>query len=106
FFSSRRRHTRFDCDWSSDVCSSDLTLRRKLDGLVAAALRILEDFSFVIANHDFFVVMIEHVTGIDRHFAAAAGSIDHVLRNGVRSEERRVGKECGSRWWGYDEKKE
>src|SRR5256886_12421581 len=28
FFSSRRRHTRFDCDWSSDVCSSDL--RRSL----------------------------------------------------------------------------
>src|SRR5256886_15234499 len=26
FFSSRRRHTRFDCDWSSDVCSSDLDL--------------------------------------------------------------------------------
>src|SRR5260370_8601308 len=24
FFSSRRRHTRFKCDWSSDVCSSDL----------------------------------------------------------------------------------
>src|SRR2546430_458330 len=30
FFSSRRRHTRFDCDWSSDVCSSDLpTLKVK-----------------------------------------------------------------------------
>src|SRR2546430_4269128 len=27
FVSSRRRHTRFDCDWSSDVCSSDLALR-------------------------------------------------------------------------------
>src|SRR5205085_8968001 len=26
FFSSRRRHTSFDCDWSSDVCSSDLTV--------------------------------------------------------------------------------
>src|SRR5260370_27236298 len=26
FFSSRRRHTRFKCDWSSDVCSSDLVL--------------------------------------------------------------------------------
>src|SRR2546427_8140552 len=26
FFSSRRRHTRFDCDWSSDVCSSDLEI--------------------------------------------------------------------------------
>src|SRR5205085_5140248 len=32
FFSSRRRHTRFDCDWSSDVCSSDLFLRRRLAG--------------------------------------------------------------------------
>src|SRR2546430_17729459 len=30
FFSSRRRHTRFDCDWSSDVCSSDLLLVRVL----------------------------------------------------------------------------
>src|SRR2546430_3298224 len=28
FFSSRRRHTRFDCDWSSDVCSSDLIVVR------------------------------------------------------------------------------
>src|SRR2546430_5224274 len=28
FFSSRRRHTRFDCDWSSDVCSSDLASSR------------------------------------------------------------------------------
>src|SRR2546427_7876241 len=28
FFSSRRRHTRFDCDWSSDVCSSDLQTMR------------------------------------------------------------------------------
>src|SRR2546430_9755546 len=27
FFSSRRRHTRFDCDWSSDVCSSDLDVQ-------------------------------------------------------------------------------
>src|SRR2546430_1684716 len=30
FFSSRRRHTRFDCDWSSDVCSSDLKLAGEL----------------------------------------------------------------------------
>src|SRR2546427_7843915 len=29
FFSSRRRHTRFDCDWSSDVCSSDLIGKSK-----------------------------------------------------------------------------
>src|SRR6266568_4045011 len=28
FFSSRRRHTRWNCDWSSDVCSSDLEAGR------------------------------------------------------------------------------
>src|SRR5256886_9988612 len=45
FFSSRRRHTRFDCDWSSDVCSSDLSghwlvrqLRRAAGGRVSTAL--------------------------------------------------------------------
>src|SRR2546430_13153261 len=32
FFSSRRRHTRFDCDWSSDVCSSDLDRHRPGQG--------------------------------------------------------------------------
>src|SRR2546430_6110706 len=54
FFSSRRRHTRFDCDWSSDVCSSDLKAdfraklqrrRRKLQALGPLALR-----SFVRAH--------------------------------------------------------
>src|SRR6267143_4314103 len=30
FFSSRRRHTRWNCDWSSDVCSSDLELQGAL----------------------------------------------------------------------------
>src|SRR2546430_5390573 len=45
FFSSRRRHTRFDCDWSSDVCSSDLqgvedigvSVRMTADQVTAAA---------------------------------------------------------------------
>src|SRR2546427_6442402 len=41
FFSSRRRHTRFDCDWSSDVCSSDLGRgRRAVDPGAAAALDV------------------------------------------------------------------
>src|SRR2546430_13206433 len=34
FFSSRRRHTRFDCDWSSDVCSSDLLNQTLYNGEV------------------------------------------------------------------------
>src|SRR5256886_10766743 len=36
FFSSRRRHTRFDCDWSSDVCSSDLPVW--LAGILGAGI--------------------------------------------------------------------
>src|SRR2546430_11406599 len=37
FFSSRRRHTRFDCDWSSDVCSSDLTRYWKTSLIITQA---------------------------------------------------------------------
>src|SRR5207302_4734190 len=44
FFSSRRRHTRFSRDWSSDVCSSDLHVRAfaKRQGLVAEAMTVLQ----------------------------------------------------------------
>src|SRR2546430_6876507 len=46
FFSSRRRHTRFDCDWSSDVCSSDLRrvaeLVERVAGIAASAARQLQ----------------------------------------------------------------
>src|SRR2546430_1257024 len=44
FFSSRRRHTRFDCDWSSDVCSSDLGAPVGVDqddGIGSPALRLV-----------------------------------------------------------------
>src|SRR2546427_4665619 len=43
FFSSRRRHTRFDCDWSSDVCSSDLLAYRR--GSTALRLRVYHQSS-------------------------------------------------------------
>src|SRR5882762_6407095 len=38
FFSSRRRHTRFKCDWSSDVCSSDLADLAQIDMRAIAGL--------------------------------------------------------------------
>src|SRR5438034_3536741 len=66
FFSSRRRHTRSLCDWSSDVCSSDL--RRRPRGR-----RIRRDRALAVQG--------------PRPRPAAD-----------RSEERRVGKECRSRW--------
>src|SRR5205085_5618673 len=37
FFSSRRRHTRFDCDWSSDVCSSDLSAFKQYGNIALPA---------------------------------------------------------------------
>src|SRR2546430_4299650 len=45
FFSSRRRHTRFDCDWSSDVCSSDLDV-----GLVGEVAEVNPDAVLDIVN--------------------------------------------------------
>src|SRR2546430_12101336 len=52
FFSSRRRHTRFDCDWSSDVCSSDLVGEQALPwlpveaDLAADVIRVLAEFGY------------------------------------------------------------
>src|SRR5256886_5732492 len=91
FFSSRRRHTRFDCDWSSDVCSSDLGL--------AAGLRVT---TFVNG----LPVAVLEGTGPTASAPTSDGKIlvadflgNIYLFN--RSEERRVGKECRSRWSPY-----
>jgi len=58
-------------------------LRRELHRLIAAGFGIFEDFPFVIADDDFFVVVIKDVTGIDRDLAATAGGVDDELRHGV-----------------------
>src|SRR5205807_4788667 len=95
FFSSRRRHTRLQGDWSSDECSSDLDQRAggRIEAAYNAVCRICQDrirqictVHVAAAHHD-----------ILRHVFWRA----HTLI--VRSEERRVGKECGSRWcrWMY-----
>src|SRR5687768_18369552 len=89
FFSSRRRHTRCSRDWSSDVCSSDLAQRTA----VARTLKMLRNERGV----SFRVVPPPHRThdkGGTRLFSSGNGSISGTLR----SEERRVGKECRSRW--------
>src|SRR5436309_4558978 len=59
-----------------------LGLRSELDVRVPG-LRILEDFAFIIANHDFFVVVIKDVARINRHFPTAAGGVDYELWHSV-----------------------
>src|SRR5256885_8603461 len=92
FFSSRRRHTRLQGDWSSDVCSSDLPLQPEVIG-VSAQLSPAED---LMGPGDPGLEMDVPVMG------AAVGKLAeaHVVQH-IRSEERRVGKECRSRWSPY-----
>src|SRR5947209_10356610 len=79
FFSSRRRHTRYWRDWSSDVCSSDLDMiRLHRDRFIGTAL------------------IDPLAPDPDRVMAELAPKGVRAFR--IRSEERRVGKECRSRW--------
>src|SRR2546430_11743129 len=72
FFSSRRRHTRFDCDWSSDVCSSDLSEHpvqdRMLGGVAAGIARYLS-VDVTVVRIVFAVLAIMGGAGIPLYLA-------------------------------------
>src|SRR3712207_7987595 len=89
FFSSRRRHTRYWRDWSSDVCSSDLVGELSLPGLSLSPLPL----EGVVAKFGLTLVMSETAQGLVGEWEYSTDLF--------RSEERRVGKECRSRWWPY-----
>src|SRR5207237_6242227 len=97
---SRRRHTRFKCDWSSDVCSSDLAMRDagtfvELDRFVTHRST---DFGLADEKYlgDGVVTGYGRIDGrlvyvFSQDFTVFGGSLSE------RSEERRVGKEWGAR---------
>src|SRR3989454_1642068 len=94
FFSSRRRHTRLQGDWSSDVCSSDLqtslTQRKTSRCLRWQGLT----FNVSLSGKPYLEARLRH---LDTAGASRRVSVCVV----ERSEERRVGKEGRSRWSPY-----
>src|SRR5205085_9340433 len=94
---SRRRHTRFDCDWSSDVCSSDLTstvFHIAARALATHALSIFGDHSDVMSARSCGWAML-FANSVQETMDFALVSQAATLRSRLpRSEERRVGKEC------------
>src|SRR5690606_40929549 len=97
-FSSRRRHTRFSRDWSSDVCSSDLFYVLDKAGKVLPRTVEIENNNakitlkepVTLAVGDEFTVVVEAGLRSQKELAQATEGL-------TRSEERRVGKECRTR---------
>src|SRR5256885_11014871 len=91
FFSSRRRHTRLQGDWSSDVCSSDLPICRSPNlrwPIIGGSLHprgATPRLSYVARRYQYD----------DDSELPDDGSCAN--EHGLRSEERRVGEECRSR---------
>src|SRR5690606_40780494 len=85
FFSSRRRHTRFSRDWSSDVCSSDLAVT------AIEAEESARPPRRAVAGYDYTFSVPKSVSAL---WAVADGGTQAL----IRSEERRVGKERRDRW--------
>src|SRR5690606_40857923 len=98
FFSSRRRHTRFSRDWSSDVCSSDLygEVGEPIEPPeTARAASFSESLSRILlkisAAFSSFSLALAFWSSISLEFC-------WVIVLMLRSEERRVGKECSVGW--------
>src|SRR5258707_10774299 len=93
FFSSRRRHTRYWRDWSSDVCSSDLHTMPSHKALEVIGTNLQHQFEGLSPKLSYKPILDPSYEDL-RRFCAT-------LRRQARSEERRVGKECRSRWSPY-----
>src|SRR5690606_40509030 len=97
FFSSRRRHTRFSRDWSSDVCSSDLSIY--FASIIAAIMTVpLGEYKGIISFEGDFI-FFAYILGLGKFFSIISALDTGSSFEGMgRSEERRVGKARRCRW--------
>src|SRR5688572_3029335 len=80
FFSSRRRHTRFDCDWSSDVCSSDLPLLYQVATAALSPGDIASPIRWILRRQANVEVLLAEAVGVDlpaRQLLLRDGVIDY-----------------------------
>src|SRR3712207_8709867 len=91
FFSSRRRHTRYWRDWSSDVCSSDLRRRP------VAPMKRSATTTATPPTDGGPQTLSAYIQARFDEFSRSQKDVAQY----IRSEERRVGKECRSRWSPY-----
>src|SRR5690606_40899703 len=96
-FSSRRRHTRFSRDWSSDVCSSDLPTCWVGQAMAIPARHVggVEAGQGARADDHVLDDLVNRVADVDAAVGVGRAVVQDELR--TRSEERRVGKVW--RWW-------
>src|SRR5690606_41013823 len=98
--SSRRRHTRFSRDWSSDVCSSDLGSAQGqalVQGYRLGTSQYFADYPEDIQLYGLsFSTILPTGTTLSGELSYRPNMPIQI--SAVRSEERRVGKECRSRW--------
>src|SRR5256885_4836656 len=92
FFSSRRRHTRLQGDWSSDVCSSDLGGKTYHPWDPETYAHQAHSPAAKLPEDDLVFFLLDVVPTLD---------LSKIRAIYQRSEERRVGKECRSRWSPY-----
>src|SRR5690348_18156205 len=99
FFSSRRRHTRWTGDWSSDVCSSDLIDSEILVSPSAnrpACSR--QDFSCALGTGMLYSMALSLPP------VMLSGGLPPSFEDIFEIGRASCRKECRSRWWPYDEK--
>src|SRR5689334_23686289 len=103
FFSSRRRHTRWNCDWSSEVCSSDLEVLERYQHVrafgIAGDSRAMSPAEMDESLAGIFRSLHSHQPKIVHYKTCSTFDSSPEVGSIGRSEERRVGKECRCRWW-------